>query len=200
MSRNRFGILLLFAAAVILFGLWKSGYLGLWQHGIADIANDTASFTDEGGHVLEGTYTLTLDLSDLDSNLGAELYNDGTHRIYVNWLRASDRLPGYEVGFRSSGHYSRSGASLVSGLHHATVDGGLSFMTNMSAVMTVEHPAGSHTASPTGLSGLNYKDGDDFFFSISLIDDASTRGNSPIQSGTMTLAVPDLYMNVWRKK
>ncbi len=200
MSRNRLGSLLLLAAVILLYGLWKSGYPGLWQYGIGKIADDTATFTDEGGHVLEGTYSLTLDLSDLDSNLGAELYNDGTHRIYVYWLEASGRSPGYEIGFRSSGHYTRSGASLVSGIRHASVDGGRSFTSEMSAVMTVEHPAGSFTAVPTGLGGLNYKDGDDFSFTITLTDDAADREESPMQSGTMTLTVTDLYMNLWRKK
>lgn len=198
MPWNRRSTVLLLAAAVLLLGLWKSGYIDYWQHGIADIANDTASFTDEGGHVLEDAYSITLDLSNLDSNLGAELYNDGTHRIYLSWLRASDHFPGYEVGFRSSGHYTRSGASLVSGIRHATVDDGRSFTMDMSAVMTVDHTA--YIASPSGLSGLNYKEGDDFLFSIALTEDAAARGEAPKQSGTMTLTVADLYLNLWRKK
>jgi hypothetical protein len=71
---------------------------------------------------------------------------------------------------------------------------------NMSAVMSVEHPRNTYTATPTGLSGLNYRDGDDFLFHIALAEDAASRGEAPLQSGTMTLKVTNLYKNIWRKK
>ncbi|MNJ48837.1 hypothetical protein D3C77_440430 [compost metagenome] len=85
--------------AVVIAVLWSSGLFGLWSDGIAFLANNTKEFTDENGHLVEGKYSLEVNLSDLESNIGKEIYNDGDHRIYVSWLQRIHN-GGYDIGFR----------------------------------------------------------------------------------------------------
>lgn len=160
-------VLFIMAPVVAVIFFWLSGLIGLWTGGMAYIANNTKEFTDENGHVVQGEYTIAIDLSNLESNIGKELYNDGTHRIYVSWIDNTGNINSgeYIIGFRSSGHYSLTGASLISGGHHATVNGN-SFTTNMTAKMTAQYNSKNYTSSVSGVSGLNYKDGDDFSFYI----------------------------------
>ncbi|MCT4544474.1 MAG: hypothetical protein N4A63_13085 [Vallitalea sp.] len=69
-------------SSIIIFStlltLWLTGLIGLWTEGISYIANNTKKFSDEKGYILKGEYLISIDLSDLDSNIGKELYNDGT--------------------------------------------------------------------------------------------------------------------------
>ncbi|UVI29327.1 hypothetical protein [Paenibacillus spongiae] len=187
--------------AVIVVVLWQIGLIGLWTEGMAYIANNTKEFTDTKGHIVQGEYSIPIDLSDLESNIGKELYNDGAYRIYVSWIdhTGSINSGGYQIGFRSSGSYSLSNASLISGAHHATVNGN-SFTTSMSARMTASYNGKHYTSSVSGLSGLNYKDGDYFSFYIFPSESYENQEISLNETGIVLLTVSDLYKNVWSKK
>ncbi|MNI11972.1 hypothetical protein D3C73_651360 [compost metagenome] len=82
--------------------LWSSGLFGLWTDGMAYLANNTKDFTDKRGHLVESEYSMAVDLSNLESNIEKEIFNDGDHRIYITWLHRTIN-GGYEIGFRSSG-------------------------------------------------------------------------------------------------
>lgn len=56
---------------VMIVVLWSSGFFGLWIDGIAYIANNTKKFTNKSGYLVEGKYSLRVDLSDLESNIMA---------------------------------------------------------------------------------------------------------------------------------
>ena len=155
-------ILYILLMAVMVVGLWSSGLFGLWSEGMAFLANNTEEFTDKNGHLIDGRYSFEVDLSDLESNIGKEIYNDGEHRIYISWLLRSHN-GGYDIGFRSSGQYSLSGATLISGLHHETINDH-SFTTSTTAKLTAEYKGKTYNAQVTGQCGLNYKDGDCFSF------------------------------------
>jgi hypothetical protein len=182
--------------AVMIVVLWSSGIFGLWTDGIAFLANNTKKFTDKSGHPLEGNYSLSVDLSDLESNIGKEIYNDGEHRIYVFSLQRT-RNGGYDIGFRSSGQYSLSEASLISGVHHETINDH-SFTMSTTAKMTAEYDGKTYNSSATGQCGLNYKDGDCFSFAFFLGDEPN---EDPIENvGIVELTITELYKNVWSKK
>ncbi|TLS51666.1 hypothetical protein FE782_14290 [Paenibacillus antri] len=174
---------------------WSSGLLGLWTDGMAYIVNNAEKFTDKTGHLIEGEYSMEVDLSDIESNLGKEIYNDGDHRIYVSWLQTTQN-GGYDIGFRSSGKYALSGATLVSGAYHETINDH-SFTTSTQAKMVVEYDGNLSNAQSSGQCGINYKDGDCFSFAFFLSDER-TEGNS--EEGVAKLTITDLYKNVWRKK
>ena len=187
--------------AIIVLILWVTGLIGIWTHGMSYIANNTKDFTDTKGHILEGEYSISIDLSNLESNIGKDLYNDGTHRIYVSRIdnTGSVNTGGYRIGFRSDGIYSLNSASLISGVHHATVNGN-SFTIEMSAKMMAKYNEKVYNCSEFGTSGLNYKNGDDFAFYI-FHNEAYEKGEVSLnETGVVELTVSELYKNIWSKK
>ncbi|CAI6087052.1 hypothetical protein [Cohnella sp. JJ-181] len=189
-------VLLLAAIAGTALFFRSSGLYGLLSNGMASIANQTEKFTDQDGHLIDGRYSFQVDLSDFESNIGKEIYRDGDHRIYVSWLQRAQN-GGYDIGFRSSGPYSLSGATLISGLHHKMVNDH-SFSTIPTAKLTVKYKEKQYTGQTSGQCGLNYKDGDCFSFSFFLSDE-------PIEeyvtdAGIVEITIADLYKNIWRKK
>lgn len=180
---------------VMIVVLWSSGFFGLWFDGIAYFANNTKEFTNKSGHLVEGKYSLRVDLSDLESNIGKEIYNDGEHKIYVSWLQRT-RNGGYDIGFRSGGQYSLSGASLISGVHHETIND-RSFTTSTTAKMTAEYDGKIYNASATGQCGLNYKDGDCFSFGFFLTDEPNE--DLIEDAGIVEVTITGLYKNIWSK-
>lgn len=194
-------VLFIMAPVAVIIFLWLSGLIGLWTGGMANIANNTKEFTDRNGHTVQGEYTIPIDLLNLESNIGKELYNDGIHKIYVSWIDNTGNINsgGYRIGFRSSGHYSLTGASLISGGHHATVNEN-SFTTNMTAKMTAQYNSKNYTSSVYGVSGLNYKDGDDFAFYIFPSESYKIQEISLNETGIVHLTVTELFKNIWIKK
>lgn len=183
--------------AVMIIALWSSGLFGLWSDGMAHLANNTKEFSDNSGRLVEGKYSLRVDLSDLESNIDKEIFKDGDHRIYVSWLQRTYN-GGYDIGFRSSGPYSLSGASLISGVHHETINDH-SFTTSMTAKMTAIYDGKTYNAQGTGRCGLNYKDGDCFSFTFFLSED-ETNEDLIEEAGIVELTITDLYKNIWSKK
>lgn len=185
----------IFLMVVMVIFLWSSGLFGLWSNGVGFLANNTKQFT-ENGHSVDGGYSLKVDLSSLESNIGKEIFNDGEHRIYVSSLQGTHN-GGYDIGFRSSGQYSLSGATLISGLHHETINDH-SFTTSTTAKLTAEYNGEKNNAQVTGQCGLNYKDGDCFSFSFFLSDEPIEDNIEDV--GIVELTITDLYKNIWRKK
>ncbi len=183
--------LFLLLCIIALIVLWQVGLLGLWKDGIAYIANNTEKYSDREGHKIQGRHSLSIDLSDLNSNRGKELYNDGTHKIVVASVEKTIN-DSITISFRSMGHYSLNGATLISGVRHYTVNN-ISFASEMSAVMTAEDDSTNYSVSGTGMSGLNYRDGDDFSFSIYPLKTSDG-------AGKLQITLTNLYLNAWNKK
>lgn len=134
-------ILLLVFLIILLFLIitWRTGLLELWSKGIPSIANNTEKYSDEAGYVLDGSCTIQIDLADIQSNIGKELYNDGRHKIIVEWINISGvSVEGIHIGFRSFGDYSTDGATLISGVHHIT-NNDRSFSTLMTAKVIAKY-------------------------------------------------------------
>lgn len=185
---------------IIILALWLTGIVGLWLNGMAYIANNTKEFTDTKGYLISNEYTISINLNDLKSNIGKELYNDGECRIYVSWIdnTGNSNTGGYRIGFRSSGQYSLNNAVLVSGAHHETVDNN-SFRIYMVAKMTAKYKDKIYNSSVFGTSGLNYKDGDDFSFYI-FPSKAYDNGEVSLnEKGIVELSIKNLYKNIWAK-
>ncbi|WP_042349265.1 hypothetical protein [Bacillus massiliigorillae] len=186
--------------AIILF-LWLSGSFSLWVDGMAAIANNTKKFTDENSHRNKGEYSVVIDLSNIESNIGKAIFNDGTHKIYISSLKSTGSMNtgGYSIGFRSSGAYSLNSASLISGIQHTiNIDNSLS--SNMIAKLSTEYKGKTYKGSAYGISGLNYKDGDEFYFFLfpNNLQEKNKISLSPKDKIKITLK--DLYYNIWTKK
>ncbi|WP_052350724.1 hypothetical protein [Paenibacillus gorillae] len=127
------------------------------------------------------------------------MYNDGKHRVFVYYAdHVNGSEGGYQIGFRSSGAYSLSGASLISGLHHHTLDEHL-FATDMIAQITVQYEGKKYTGSMVGASGLNYKDGDDFLIYMPSLDTQGQDEAAIDEPGIVQVDITGLYMNRWTK-
>lgn len=198
--KNKTRRILIFIIVLTGFLLWRSGFIGLAAEGMASVANDTKQFTDRTGHLVNGAYSVSIDLSNLESNIGKELYNDGQHKITVDWVDNTGHANtgGFRIGFRSSGTYSLNGASLVSGIWHQTL-GEQQFTYNMSAQMTAHYQNKTYTSPVFGVSGLNYRDGDDFAFYL-FPGEAYDNGDISLdETGVVEVTITNLYYNSWRR-
>ena len=198
---KRLAIALIIIIAAIIATLFFTGYLTLWTKGIAALANNTEAFTDKNGKVIPGEYSVSIDLADLQSNVGKVLYNEGGYRIYVSFIDNTEaiRSGGYRIGFRACGQYSLTNASLISGVRHSTV-GHKQFTYDMSAKMEASYKGKVYNCGEFGTSGLNYRDGDDFSFYIFPGEAYDSKEVSLNEKGTVKLTVTNLYKNVWTQK
>ena len=198
-KRSKSNIILISLIIIIMFTLWFTGIIGLLFNGMAYIANNSKEFTEKG-HIISGEYSISINLNDLKSNIGKELYNDGESEIYVSWINNTGSINsgGYSIGFRSSGQYSLNSATLVSGAHHETVDDN-SFSTNMTAKMTTRYQDKIYNSEVYSTSGLNYKDGDDFAFYIFPYEAYDNGEVSLNEKGIVEISIKNLYKNIWIK-
>jgi hypothetical protein len=190
-TKSKWSLLLVVLAgigAIVLFG----NFVGR-PHGMAAVTNDTETYANSGGHPVDGAYSIEIDLSDLEGNLGKPLFDDGEHRIYVNWAERMEG-DGVRFGFRSSGSYSEDGASLISGVRHISVAYSNTSALSAKAKVTLN----GLVYLPTGhnFSGINYKDGDDFLFHFPM--EGVTEEEQ--RNGSLTLTVTDLYRNDWSRR
>jgi hypothetical protein len=192
------GILL---AVLIVFTCWRIGLTGLWTEGIAFIANNTKDYDLEKGHFVKGDYSISIDLANLKSNIGKDLYNDGTYRIYVDWINTPRNMNTgeYRIGFRTSGKYSLDGATLISGNRYVRFDDH-SFGEDFTAKMSARYHGKLYTSQESGQSGLNYKDGDEFAFYIFPSEAHEAKEISLNEKGEVVLTVSHLYKNKWHKR
>lgn len=194
MKKSKMILLLVFLIILMFLVItWRTGLLELWSKGISSIANNTEKYSDEAGYVLDGSYTIQIDLADIQSNIGKELYNDGRHKIIVEWINISgDSVEGINIGFRSFGDYSTDGATLISGVHHIT-NNDRSFSSLMTAKVIAKYKNNQYDGTVSGVAGLNYKSGDDFSFNINSVEALRDKGK-------VELTISNLYLNIWKKK
>ena len=195
---------LLIAASVVgitLLVFWLTGLLGLWIEGMGYVVGHSDKYNYEEGNMVDGEYFVDIDLSDLQSNMGKELYNDGTHKIYVSGVHNSGNknTGAYEIAFRSSGHYSLTGASLVTGTQHSMIDES-SFTSEITAKMTSKYNGKTYDNFYSGSSGINFKDGDEFSFFLFPHSAYDTNEISLDEKGMVKVTVTNLYKNMWSEK
>jgi hypothetical protein len=152
---------------------------------------------------IEGSYSIRIDLSDLDSNIGKTLYDDGKHKIVVDWIDNTGfaRTGGYRIGFRAVAVPSRHGATQVSGIKIAESE---DVFSGFSAVMTVMYNSRAASSylqffdgSPFGKEHRH--DGSVFSFYIFPAAAYHSRTVSLQEQGTVTLTVSGLVKNTWRR-
>lgn len=149
--------------AIILIILFKNGAYGTWRKGLA------YQFADANYAIaydqIPGSYTVELDLTDLERNAGKVLYEDESGcRILVDSVDENE--PGeYRVWFRAYGVYARHGGTLVSGCQSLPVEK-TTWTMETSADMTAAVNGTDYACSLAGGSGLIYKDGNMFGFHL----------------------------------
>lgn len=176
------------------------GYIKLWTKGMTAIANNTEDFTDINSHIVQEEYSISINLKDLESNQGKELYNDGKNKILVSAVDNTGMIStgGYRIHFRAYGQYSLNYAELISGVQHFTEDNN-SFI-RMTAEMTATYKGKVYNSNVMGTSGINYKYGDDFSFYIFPSEAYEDKEVTLDETGEVVLTITNLYKNVWTKK
>lgn len=179
-------------AIITLLVLWVSGLMNLWINGISYVTNNVDNYSVEAFPV-DGEYSVTIDLSDLDSNKGKVLYDDGENQIYVSDVLVHNKSD-YQIYFRSSGTYNLNGATLVSGIEHAYTQNG--FTDYMHVIATATYRGDTFEIDQAAISGINYRDGDDFgFYLFPNEKDISVKEDSIIE-----VTLSNLVLNKWEKK
>lgn len=196
---NKKSVITIIIVSMIIIILWITGVMGLGLKGMAYVGYNTKRFNDLEGYLIPDVYSISINLSDLESNIGKELYNDGESKIYVSWVdnTGSSSSGGYRIGFRSTGRYSLSGATLVSGARHETINNSLT--TYMSAKMTSRYKNKVYNSNEFGVSSLNYKNGDEFAFYIFPSDTYDNGEISLQENDIVELSIKNLYKNIWNK-
>ena len=159
MKGKRLLLLTLFIGGpIVVFSLWITGFINLWFYGIGDIASNVNDYS-LNIETIDGEYSVTIDLSDPESNEGKILYNDGEHQIYVSDVIVQNE-GNYEVYFRTSGKYNFRRATLVSAIEHKRVHNGFTY--NFKANANATYRGETFKIYESGSSGLNFNDGDHF--------------------------------------
>jgi len=161
--------------------------------GINYFTNDIENYHNNT-HLIEGEYTIEIDLNNLENNKGKLLFDDGENQIYVSKVIAHNTRE-YELFFRSSGSYSLGGATIVSGVEHKHNNDGL--MSKFQAKAKATYRGDTYKLSPSEYSGLNYNDVEEFGFYLELTNDIVPDFE---EEGMIDVAVTNLYLNLWAKK
>lgn len=178
-----------------LFIVLASEWSGLWIKGIGYVANDAENYHNNA-HPIEGEYTVEIDVSDLESNEGKVLYDDGEERqIYVSNVTIQNESD-YEVYFRSRGTFSLGGATLVSGIAHTQNNN--DFVSKFQAEANATYRDYHYKLRPSGYTSLKYRDGDEFGFYLNPPEKEIDIDLEEEQ--TVEVTVTNLYVNLWAEK
>ena len=149
--------------AIMLIILLKNGAYGTWRHGLSYQRADTnyrVSYEE-----LPGSYSVELNLNDLESNAGKVLYQDDSGcRILVDSVD-ENRQGEYRVWFRAYGVCQRAGGALVSGCQTVPVEKN-TWTLDMSTSMTATVDGMEYPCTMAGASGLIYRNGNSFGFHL----------------------------------
>lgn len=157
------GGLLATIVAIIVMILIENGAYGTWRYGLAyQLTNADYAIAYED---IPGSWTVELNLEDLESNAGKVLYQDTAGcRVLVDTVDVNESGE-YRVHFRSRGVYGREGGALVSGCQSVPVDK-TSRTWDVPAAMTAAVEGEEYACSIAGFTGLIYKNGNMFSFHL----------------------------------
>ena len=143
--------------------LIENGAYGTWRYGLAyQLTNADYAIAYED---IPGSWTVELNLEDLESNAGKVLYQDTAGcRVLVDTVDVNESGE-YRVHFRSRGVYGREGGALVSGCQSVPVDK-TSRTWEVPAAMTAAVEGEEYACSIAGFTGLIYKNGNMFSFHL----------------------------------
>ena len=177
--------------ALTLIILMENGSWGTWRHGLQ------YQFFNSNYHLsyqeIPGTFSVELDLMDLDSNTGKILYQDDSGcRVIIDAVDNPSEDE-YRVWFRARGSYNRKGGALVSGCQSILVDK-THWSFQMESAMTATVDGIAYPCSAAGSSGLLWKDGNQFGFHLNPYREGDRHNLSLENMDTITIAVSGLSL------
>ena len=189
-------LLLIFSITLII--LLAFGAFDFYKDGMAYFCKNTKKY-EYRYEVINESISFSIDLTDLESNMGKKIYTDGNTCIEINQV-SLDHEGNYRVYFRSHGTYSRKGGTLISGIRHKPNPDG-TYTTNCQSKLQIKFGNDLFDCKVAGMTGLNYKDGDIFgylifsegFFEENDINDAK-------KPDKLDLVLSELIKNEWARK
>ena len=187
------GVIVVLIACVYLF---KTGYVDLWMNGIGAVFHNTERYSNEESEVLKDSIKFEVDLADLESNKGIEIYSDGENKIVINEVGKHDSINsgGYYISFDATGPCTIKGATLVSPVEsrHVSLDTSTSVLVSK---LYSTYKGKQYECSLYGMTGYGTNVAFYLFPTNAYEDD----GISLDETGTVELELVDLYKNVWKK-
>lgn len=184
---------------VVCAALWQNGSIGVWSHGIQYLYENLDEYSYQCTPV-EGTCSVTVDLSNPKSNAGKTLYNKDGCKIEISFMdNAGLSCGGYRIGFRTHGVYSPDSAVLVSGIKHITTEQ-RSFTTNLTASMKTTYNGITYDCPAFSSSGMVFKDGDEFSFYLFPSEAYNKNQVTLFETGKAQLTISGLVKNYWYRK
>lgn len=166
MKKRRMVLLFAILLAVCVLMLWENGTISTFQNGLAFMMENSAYQISYSN--IDSSTEAEIDLYNPESNAGKTIYDDGKCRIEIELVRHEED-GNYNIFFRTHGKYNRSGGTLVSSIKQIrNEDGTYSYKGAGRIRVIVGDKAYEGTVS--ALSGLNYKDGDEFGFYLFPLD------------------------------
>lgn len=187
-------ILIVVLGVLVIF--YKNGYMSIRDNGMSAIAYNAELFTDKDSRILYGDYSISINLSDLDSNLGKVLYDDGMNIIEIDNIRESGN---YIICFKTYGSYDFNRATLISAIKHNTSDGNVYDVEYISRIAAL-YKGEKTSCKMRSVSGLNYKDGADFEVYIFPSDEYANENIHNKDYGIVEITFTDLYLNKWKRR
>mgnify|MGYP006380930523 FL=1 len=182
---------ILIGIPIIVFLLWMTGSIQLWFDGIRYFHGNVEDYYLEHS-IIDGEYSVTIDLSDPNSNEGKILYDDGENQIYVSEVIIRDE--NYQVYFQTSGKYSLKGASLVSTTKQSRVEN-WGFTYNFEGNAFATYRGHTYKVSESGSSGINYRDGD--IFGVHLTPNDTELTIDIAEEPMIKVTISNLIMHKW---
>lgn len=195
--------------AIILALLLFSSILGIWIHtsGYAEFQNRGLAYLDSNQDKYDlmhqtdaNAYTVEIDLTDLESNIGKRLWEDGEQYMEIDSVDfAGKNGGGYRIFFRSHGIYNLQGGHLTSGVKHIRVDEN-SYTYDLTAKLITTYNGVSYEGRRQGQTGLNWHDGDMFGFYL-FPTEAYEEQDIPLENAsTAFVTLYNLTEHTWTRK
>ncbi len=174
--------------------------------GMSYMANDVDNYIYTISSI-KSDCTFSVDLNNLDDNVGKIIYEDNDCKIIIDRIIIDQvQQNGYDYGiyriiFRSYGTRSIKGAKLISGIYHEVTKDDYtnkpSFAFIMGASMQCEYNGKTYNSKTAGVSGINYRNGDEFAFYI-FPPEAYNNNEIVIENvGVVKIKISNLIENKW---
>ena len=193
---------------IILCMLLFSAVLGIWIHtsGYIEFQNSGLAYlhrSQDKYNLMHQTdanaYTMEIDLTDLESNIGKRLWEDGEQYMEVALVDSNERnAGGYRIFFRSHGVYDFNGGRLTSGIKHSRPRENCTQYEIVADLITT-YNGKSYLANYQGKTGLNEQDSD--YFGFYLFPDEAYDDGVPLENaGKVTITLYNLTEHTWTRK
>ncbi|MCY6958686.1 hypothetical protein [Clostridium brassicae] len=201
-DRKNIIIVLLSVLIVILISVFictENGVIGTIANGMSYLqsnSNYASSYKK-----LQAPVEIELNLANLESNIGKEIYQDGQCKIIISNIE-KDLNNEYKVIFRSIGTYDKNGGRLVSPIKHYVTQGKHQ-KYDLEGNLKTTYQRTTYMGSWSAICPLIYKDGDQFTYSlfpIKLYENGTFLLQDKLQKdGNVKVSLEGLIETTWMK-